>query len=149
MEQAFKVPSLVAALLLVGHEGAYLTTYETITIEVQDKNTVFAQDDAADGYTPHNWLVYTPDEVFRVARDWRRGEYRVAERYHALKVGRTYRVEVAGWRVPEINWYRNIVSVEEAVLPRPHASREGQGMAPGRGGSTPPRTEGPAKARIL
>lgn len=114
MDKAIKIPALIAIPLLLAHEGAYLTSYETITIQVEDKNTVFGQNTApADGYTPHNWLVYTPDEVFQVSADWRRQEFMAAERYHSLKPGRSYRVEVAGWRMPAVNWYRNIVRVEE------------------------------------
>jgi hypothetical protein len=115
MEAALKIPALVAVPLLLGHEAAYLTTYETATVVVEDKNTVFAQEPApTEGYTPVNWLVYTPDEVFRVSADWRRGEFKSAERYHSLKAGRSYQILVAGWRIPELNWYRNIVRVENA-----------------------------------
>ena len=113
MEAALKIPALAAVPLLLAHEALYLTTYETVTLQIEDKNTVFAQEPApSDGYTPVNWLVYTPDEVFRVSADWRRLEFRSAERYHSLKQGNSYKVMVAGWRIPELNWYRNIVRVE-------------------------------------
>ena len=118
MDKVIKIPALAAIPMLLAHEAAYLTSYETLTIQVEDKNSVFddRNADPRDGYTPINWLVHTPGETFKVGVDWRRGEFAMAERYHALKPGGTYRVEVAGWRVPALNWYRNIVRIEQAGL---------------------------------
>ena len=111
--KAFAMPALVAVPMVLTYLGAYQLSYETTEITVEDKNTVFDQNTAPDeGYKPHNWMVYTPDEVFTVTNDWTRGELAASERYHALKVGETYRVRVAGWRVPAVNWYRNILRIE-------------------------------------
>ena len=34
-----------------------------------------------------------------------------AERYHSLQAGRSYRAIVAGWRIPLLGQYRNIIEV--------------------------------------
>jgi hypothetical protein len=114
MEIRYKSSSLAALLLVAIHEIAYFTTYETITIEVAQRNTIFKSDhaDPSEGYLPINWQIHTAEETFRVSPDWRRGEFAAAERYHSLKAGQTYRVRVAGWSLPFINWHRNIVNVE-------------------------------------
>ena len=114
MEINLKGSTLAALALLIVHEVAYLTTYEIITIAVVEKSTIFKEGDPRplDGYKPINWQVHTADETFRISPDWRRGEFAAAERYHSLAPGRTYRVKVAGWSLPFINWHRNIVHIE-------------------------------------
>lgn len=115
MEIRLKTSALAALLLIVFHKIAYLLTYETLTIEVAQRNTVFTSDhsDPSEGYLPVNWQIHTAEETFRVSPDWRRGEFAAAERYHSLKAGQTYRVTVAGWSLPLINWHRNIVNIED------------------------------------
>ena len=114
MEIRLKSSGLAALLLVAIHEIAYLTTYETIIIEVGQRNTIFKSDhsDPSEGYLPVNWQIHTEGETFRVSPDWRRGEFAAGERYHSLKTGQTYRVRVAGWSLPFINWHRNIVNIE-------------------------------------
>ena len=114
MEIRYKTSALVALMIVASHEIAYLATYETINIEVTKKNTIYRSDHSnpLEGYLPINWQVHTTEETFRVSPDWRRGEFAAAERYHSLKAGETYRVRVAGWSLPFINWHRNIVLVE-------------------------------------
>lgn len=114
MEIQFKSSVLVALTIVAIHEIAYLTTYETITIEVAKRNTIFKSEhsDPSEGYLPINWQIHTAEETFRVSPDWRRGEFAAAERYHSLEAGQTYRVRVAGWSLPFINWHRNIVHIE-------------------------------------
>ena len=114
MERTFKIPAFAGLLILAAHEVAYLTTYDTIDLTVSDKNTIYEDGNPypADGYKPINWQVHTNQETFRVDPDWRRGEFAAAERYHALKPGQSYRVQVAGWSIPSINWHRNIVRIE-------------------------------------
>lgn len=116
MDKTVKIPTLIALPLAAAYVGAYQLSYETVTVTVEDKNTVFDQNAAPDeGYAPQNWLIYTPSEVFKVSANWTHGEFSAAERYHALKVGQTYSVRVAGWRVPALNWYRDIVEIEPAA----------------------------------
>lgn len=99
MEIRYKSSTLVALMIVAIHEIAYLTTYDTITIEVTGRNTIFKsnQPDPTEGYLPINWQIHTAEETFRVSPDWRQGEFAATERYHSLKTGHTYRVRVAGW----------------------------------------------------
>ena len=110
--RAMEIPLFLAIPILVAYVLALEMSRETLDILVEDKSIVTDGDPSEPS---DKWLIYTPDEVFTVAGDWTRGEFFAGERYSELKQGKGYRVEVAGWRVPAINWYRKIVRVERTV----------------------------------
>lgn len=107
--RAVKIPLLFAIPLFAGYVFILELSRDTLDIVVEDKNIVTGGDPSEPS---DKWLVYTSNEVFTVAGDWTRGEFFAGRRFSELKPGNTYRVEVAGWRVPAINWYRKIVRVE-------------------------------------
>lgn len=107
--RAVEIPLFFAIPLLAGYGLALELSRDSLEIVVKDKNIVTDSDPSE---LSDRWLVYTPDEVFTVAGDWTRGEFFAGQRFSDLKPGNAYRVEVAGWRVPAINWYRKIVRVE-------------------------------------
>ena len=109
--KAVQVPLLVIAPLLVIYVVALELSRETIDIVVEDKNMVATAGAAGDPPTDR-WLIYTAGETFSVGGDWTRGELYAGKRYGELKPGRAYRVRVAGWRIPLLDWYRTIVGIE-------------------------------------
>jgi hypothetical protein len=109
--KAIEIPFLVIVPILAAYVMALELSRDTLDIVVEDKNVVMGSEDASD--TSSKWLVYTSTEVFTVAGDWTRGEFYAGERFAELEPGRAYRVQVAGWRVPPINWYRKIVRIEQ------------------------------------
>jgi hypothetical protein len=114
---AVKVPLYLAIPLMLAYVAAYLVSMETIEIHVEDKSAgrhpraldEYGGPPLAPGMA---FLIYTEGEVFQVGRVVFLLEFQPAERYHQLKVGQRYRVTVAGWRVPELHWYRNIIGIE-------------------------------------
>jgi len=52
------------------------------------------------------------EEVLRIGDVWLLGIFDSSDRYAYLKTGETYKVQVAGYRVPILSWYRNINVIE-------------------------------------
>ena len=111
VSKAIEIPLLAIVPILAGYIAALELSRDTLDIVVEDKNVVMGSEDSSDPSS--KWLVYTSDEVFTVAGDWTRGEFYAGDRFAELEPGRAYRVQVAGWRVPPVNWYRKIVRIEQ------------------------------------
>jgi hypothetical protein len=112
-----RIPSFAAVPLGVAYVAAYLASIETIEVVVEDKSAgrhhrAMEQSPFGPAISPGaTFLVYSTDEVFTVDRDYLFFEFASAERYSSMKVGQRYTVTVAGWRIPALHWYRNIVRV--------------------------------------
>lgn len=112
-----KIPLYVAVPAMILYVVAYLFSVETIEIVVEDKSAgrhprALDQVGSPPLAPTMAFLIYTDNEVFHVDTAHFFLEFTPAERYHALKVGQRYRVTVAGWRVPVLHWYRNIIRIE-------------------------------------
>ena len=108
---------IVVALLALPATAAYFISAEQIDLVVEDKsgragrsgtyvNVGTSRHDRRDRF-----LIYTRDEVFEVSTSYVFMKFESAERFHALKEGNSYRVVVAGWRIPLLGQYRNIIEV--------------------------------------
>jgi hypothetical protein len=111
-----KIPAIVAIPLILLYVAAYLWSIETIEIGVQDKSAgrhprALDQTGSPPLAPAMAFLIYTDKEVFQVGLVVFLLEFEPAERYHSMKVGQRYQVTVAGWRVPFLHWYRNIIRV--------------------------------------
>ena len=110
MEIRGSLPGFVAVPLLEGDVAAYYASAEAVEIRVEDKSAGWAH--ARDEGNPQvSFLVYTDRGVFQVGWEPLFLDFAAAERYHALKKGGSYRVLVAGWRLPFTNWYPSIVKL--------------------------------------
>ena len=58
-------------------------------------------------------VVDTKDENYRVTNVWFKGELSRGDKYGMMKEGEKYRVKGYGIRVPILNMYKNIYSVEK------------------------------------
>lgn len=96
-------------LVAAAYTFAYLGSAERVTFTVRDK----ARDAHwnSEGRYRHRLLVISDDEVFEVDRAWAFLAFDKYERYRELKVGETYEAVVAGWRIPPLAFYRNIVRI--------------------------------------
>jgi hypothetical protein len=112
-----RIPSFAAVPLLVAYVVAYFASIETIEVVVEDKSAgrhhrAMEQSPFGPAMSPGaTFLVYSADEVFKVDTDYLFFEFASAERYNSMNVGQRYTVTVAGWRIPALHWYRNIVRV--------------------------------------
>lgn len=59
------------------------------------------------------YLVFAEGEVFEITDSVMFLRWDSSDLYGRMEAGKTYRVRVAGWRVPVLSWYRNILSAEE------------------------------------
>ena len=94
----------VAILALFGScVGIYRSTATEGTITVTEKERVA-------GSETSQYLVWTEGgEVFKVGDSIPFWEWGASDRYGQLRAGATYEVTVAGWRIPWLSMYRNVV----------------------------------------
>jgi hypothetical protein len=97
----------------------YTTLYRSsrksveITVDRRERVTSGSGDSVQSYY-----LVWTREgEVFTVTDTLAFLRWDASDRYGRLKEGKRFRVEVAGWRVGFLSWYRNVISLEEIAPP--------------------------------
>ena len=62
----------------------------------------------------HKYLVYTKDgETFEIVDSFVFLTFRSSDIYGKITSGKKYKCKVAGWRIPFLSSYRNILSAEE------------------------------------
>jgi hypothetical protein len=62
----------------------------------------------------HKYLVFTDGEVFQCTDSVAFMRFNSSDVYGQLAAGHKYRVRVAGWRIPILSSYRNIMDVSPA-----------------------------------
>jgi hypothetical protein len=110
LQKHIKLPGLVGILLLLIHSLAYYASAEVVEIRIEDKAAGFDLP-SQNGSPQVLFLVFTDRGVFNVGWEPLFLDFRAAERYHALEVGKRYSALVAGWRIPATNWYPRIVGI--------------------------------------
>lgn len=107
---------IVAAIFV--YPILYWSSQEAITIQVTDRERE-AKDSGS------RYIVHTPGEVFECADSWLYFKFNSSDVYSELQRGGKYRVLVAGWRIPLLSWYRNIIEVTGHYrLARPRVPEE-------------------------
>jgi len=101
---------MVAALLLtgLGSCGAYRNSSETVSFKV--KKTERITQGAGDALTS-KYLVFTETEVFEITDSFCYWRWNSSDLYGKIENGKTYDAMVAGWRIPFLSWYRNIIEM--------------------------------------
>ncbi len=62
------------------------------------------------------YLVWSREgEVYCVCDSWSYLSFDSSDRYGRLHEGSQVKAQVAGWRVPFLSWYRNIIAIENIV----------------------------------
>ncbi len=117
MRRQIKIPGIAAVAIILPLTIAYFLSAEQVSFTVQEKDTTRESSGVHIGVgssgrgTRTKFLVFTPDEVFEVSTSLVFMKFASAERYFALKPGGSYRAVVAGWRIPVIGQYRNIIEI--------------------------------------
>ena len=86
----------------------YTNSSETIEITIKDKeqiNTGFGENLSS------KFLIFTETEVFQNTDSWLYFKFSSADYQNKLDPSKTYKVKVAGWRIPFFSSYRNIVEI--------------------------------------
>ena len=95
---------LIIALVIVGYPTLYYRSSETVTITIEDKERHTTSEDSY-------YLIYASDKVYKNDDSWLYLKFNSADYQRRLKVGETYKVEIAGWRVPFLSMYNNIIKI--------------------------------------
>lgn len=80
---------------------------------VEHSGCIVEDKDRASTESGSDMRVYTDCGIFRVKDSLFLGRWDSADVYQRIKVGESYDFETAGWRVPLLSWFPNIVSAEE------------------------------------
>jgi len=102
---------LLLALLLGGCFGScaiYRASAEDRTIIVTEKERV--TQNTEDGVTS-KYLVFTNDRTYEVVDTYSFMRFNSSDIYGRLRQNHKYKVKVAGWRMPFLSWYENIITI--------------------------------------
>lgn len=102
--KAFIVLSII--FLVASYSVAYYFSTETIEVVIKDKERITTGNGEN---IKSKFIVYTKDEVFENTDSWLFFKFNSADFQNKLEIGKTYKVKVAGWRVPFLSMYRNII----------------------------------------
>ena len=106
---SYSLYAVLAAVILFGYAGAYYTSCETVEITITDKERITT---GSGENISSKFIVYGENEVFENTDSWLYLKFSSSDVQNKLEVGKTYTVKVAGWRVPFLSWYRNVVAVD-------------------------------------
>jgi len=100
--------TILAVILLSSYPTAYYLSSETIEITVTDKERITV---GSGEKVAGKFIVYCQNEVFENTDSWLFLKFNSADDQNRLEVGKTYKVKVAGWRIPFLSMYRNVFSL--------------------------------------
>lgn len=103
----------IAALLVFGYPIAYYFSTEQVEITITKMNRITTSSGSGEtASTSSKYLIFTNNEVFEDTDSWLFVKFNSSDLYSKLEIDHTYKVKVAGWRVPFLSWYRNIISIK-------------------------------------
>ena len=82
------------------------TTKHNARITVTDKDTKRSGD-------TDKYLIYTKEGTYEITDTIAFWRFDSSDLYGKIEIGKTYDCEVAGWRVPFLSAYENIITAEE------------------------------------
>jgi len=108
MKKGILVVFIIALIGVAVYLGAYYSSTEDIQITVTDKERIV---DGSGENLSSKYLVFTETETFENTDALIFGKWNSSDIQGKLKVEDKYKVRVAGWRVPFLSMYRNIIKV--------------------------------------
>ena len=99
-------------LLIIGYNIAYFGSVkqEIITVKNKERITTGSGENISSKF-----IVYCKGEVFENTDNIFFGKFDSADVQNELEMGKTYVVKVAGWRMPFLSAYRNIINIEKEI----------------------------------
>ena len=98
---------VLALLIFTAYPVAYKMSSETIEITIKEKERITTGRGES---ISSKFIIYSNTEVFENTDSWLYFKFNSADYQNKFTVGNTYTVKVAGWRVPFLSMYRNVVS---------------------------------------
>jgi hypothetical protein len=99
---------LLSVCIFVLTGVAYRSSVSNVDIVVTDKDTKISG--SGEGMT-QKYLIFTEGETFEITDTVLFFRFDSSDTYGQLKRGSSYHVKVAGWRIPFLSCYRNILEV--------------------------------------
>lgn len=96
---------VVGAAYCVAYAGSGVEITGTVTKTVVDRGNTYFVIQPDDG---------GPTEIFENEDCWYLGKMNSGDFLMNIQVGQRYTFRVAGWRIPWLSWYRNIISYRAA-----------------------------------
>ena len=100
---------IMTILILAIYPTTYILSQEDVTITIVKTERITKGDDSY-------YLIYTKDETFKEEDDLLFLKFNSSDIYGKLLVGETYNVSVAGFRIPFLSSYRNIVGINKVEI---------------------------------
>jgi len=97
---------VILLTILISYPVAYYISSENITITVKDKERITT---GSGENISSKFIIYTENEVFENCDTWLFLKFNSSDFQNKFEKGKTYNVNVAGWRIPFFSTYRNIV----------------------------------------
>lgn len=107
---------LVLLLASLVYMPLYRTSLKPVEFTVDHRERVVnSSGDSVNSY----YLIWSKEgEVFCVTDSWTFWSFDSSDRYGKLKEGVRVTAHVAGWRVPFLSWYRNVIRIDSVSAPR-------------------------------
>lgn len=102
-----KLFPLIIAVIFTTYIYFYIDSSEVIKITVTGKERITT---GIGKNIDSKFIIYTENEVFENTDSWIYFKFNSSDFQGKFKVEETYEVKVAGWRIPFLSMYRNIVS---------------------------------------
>ena len=101
---------LVIFIIIFSVKIIEFTSTDTIDVQITDKQSIVVKngDDVDNKY-----LIFTDKEVFENTDELFKGKWNSSDVQGSLIIGKKYKLEVYGWRIPFLSSYRNITDVKE------------------------------------
>lgn len=105
-----KMKALIAIALMgvASTSCAAILPKEQVCTVVTDKDRITNRN--SEGGTSSKYLIFTEAETFENTDDFSVMKFNSSDFYGSIAVGQEYCFTVAGWRVPFLSMYRNIIS---------------------------------------
>lgn len=104
--------TIIFTFLIFFDAVAWFNT-DVFTVTVTDKERVVTGE--VSYYLVFTTLNDGTTRVFSNIDDWLRGKFNSSDVQAALEVGKKYKIGTAGWRVPILSKYENIIWFEEVL----------------------------------
>lgn len=93
--------------IMAAYTFAYIASAKTVVLTIEEKGSVVVSD--GNNNSQNQYRVYTDKGVYVVEDTIVFFNFRAADRYAQLKIGKTYSCKQAGWRVGLFSWFPNLV----------------------------------------
>lgn len=103
-----RLPIILILIAAAIYPTLYYTSSEIVEITVSKTERIST---GSGEDLSHKFLIYTEGEVFENTDSWLYMKHNSTDIQNKAKTDSTYSVKVAGWRIPLISSYRNVIEI--------------------------------------